>query len=380
MAKIDTLFDTLMTRGGSDLHLEQGQKPKMRLNGKLVELEGEILTGETINGLLSEIAPPEEWKHFEGHGDLDFAHVFGTKARFRANYFRHFYGLGAVFRIIPSVIKTIDELGLPPKVKDFTKFRSGLVLVTGPTGSGKSTTLASIIDFINTNYSRKIVTIEEPVEFVHPNKKSIITHREVGEDTFSFSSGLKGAIKSDANIILVGEMRDRETIELALTAAEMGILVFGTLHTNSAAKTIDRIIDTFPANRKNQIRTTLANALKAIVAQQLLPSADHTRRWAAYEILVRTQALGAIIAAGESMRLNSEIQMNKQHGMILMDDYLMDLVKAKKVTREEAYLKAIDKSKFLAPAAPVAPQFGGDPLNPGGGAVGGGTAGGPPAV
>jgi len=360
MAKIDQLFNALMEKGGSDLHLEQGQKPKVRLNGKLVDLDLPVLSGEQMNGLLSEIAVPEDWTHFGNHGDLDFAHVFGTQARFRANYFRHFHGLGAIFRIIPSKIKTIDELGLPPKVKDFTKFRSGLVLVTGPTGSGKSTTLASIIDFINTNYSKKIVTIEEPVEFVHANKKSIITHREVGEDTPTFSTGLKGAIKSDANIILVGEMRDRETIELALTAAEMGILVFGTLHTNSASKTIDRIIDTFPANRKNQIRTTLANALKAIIAQQLLPSADHTRRWAAYEILVRTQALGAIITAGESMRLNSEIQMNKQHGMILMDDYLMDLVKANKVTREEAYLKAIDKSKFLTPTG----QFGGDPINP----------------
>ncbi len=351
-----------MQKGGSDLHLEQGQKPKVRLNGKLIEIEGaQVLTGEDMKAFLSEIATPEDWQIFDSKGDLDFAHVLGTKARFRANYFRHFFGLGAIFRIIPTQIKTIDELGLPPKVKDFTKYRSGLVLVTGPTGSGKSTTLASIIDYINTNYSRKIVTIEEPVEFVHANKKSIITHREVGEDTPSFASGLKGAIKSDANIILVGEMRDRETIELALNAAEMGILVFGTLHTNSASKTIDRIIDTFPANRKNQIRATLANALKAIVAQQLLPSADHTRRWASYEILVRTQAMGAIIASGESMRLNSEIQMNKQHGMILMDDYLMELVKTKKVSREEAYLKAIDKSKFLAPAA--SSMLGGDPIN-----------------
>ncbi len=352
MAKIDAFFKTLIEQKGSDLHLEQGQKPKIRLNGRLVELENPVLSGAEMTNLLSEIAGNEDWEYFGSQGDLDFAHVYGSEARFRANYFRHFFGLGAVFRLIPSHIKTIDELGLPAKVKDFTKYRAGLVLVTGPTGSGKSTTLASIIDHINTNSSKKIITIEEPVEFTHPNKKSIITHREVGEDTQSFASGLRAAVKSDANIILVGEMRDRETIELALTAAEMGILVFGTLHTNSAAKTIDRIIDAFPANRKNQMRTILGNTLKAIIAQQLVPSADKTCRYAAYEILVRTQALSAIIASGETMRLNSEIQMNKQNGMQLMDDSLMDLVKANKVTKEEAYLKAIDKSKFLTAVAP----------------------------
>ena len=355
MPKIDALFTALIERKGSDLHLEQGQKPKLRINGKLNDVDAPVLTGEEMTTLLSEIASPEIWKHFESHGDLDFAYAFGSEARFRVNYFRHFYGLGAVMRIIPSHIKTIDELGLPPKVKDFAKFRSGLVLVTGPTGSGKSTTLASLIDFINANQAKKIVTIEEPVEFTHPNKKSIITHREVGLDTNSFASGLKAAVKSDADIILVGEMRDRETIELALTAAEMGILVFGTLHTNSAAKTIDRIIDAFPANRKNQIRTILANTIKAIIAQQLLPSADGTKRFAAHEILVRTQAIPAIIQSGETIRLTTEIQMNKQFGMQLMDDSLMELVRANKVTKEEAYMKAIDKSKFTAPAAPATP-------------------------
>ena len=354
MPKIDILFKTLIEQKGSDLHLEQGQKPKLRVNGHLQEVDAPVLTGEEISSLLSEIASPEDWNHFESQGDLDFAYSFGTEARFRANYFRHFFGLGAVLRIIPSHIKTIDELGLPPKVKDFTKYRSGLVLVTGPTGSGKSTTLASIIDHINANYAKKIITIEEPVEFTHPNKKSIITHREVGLDTTSFASGLRAAVKSDADIILVGEMRDRETIELALTAAEMGILVFGTLHTNSAAKTIDRIIDAFPANRKNQIRTILANTIKAIVAQQLLPSADKTKRYAAHEILVRTQAIPAIIQAGETIRLTTEIQTNKQHGMQLMDDSLLELVRANKVSKDDAYMKAIDKSKFATPTVPGA--------------------------
>ena len=297
--------------------------------------------------LLSPIPLKEDWQKFSTHGDLDFAYALGQQARFRANYFRHFFGLGAVFRLIPSKIRSIEELDLPPRIKDFAKWRSGLVLVTGPTGSGKSTTLAAIIDYINTNFSQKIITIEEPVEFTHINKKSIISHREVGHDTMTFASGLRTSIKSDANIILVGEMRDRETIELALTASEMGILVFGTLHTNSAAKTIDRIIDAFPPNRKNQIRTVLANNLKAIIAQQLLPNVDKSRRWAAYEILIRNQALGNIIQSGETMRLTSEIQTNRALGMILMDDSLMELVKSGKVTKEEAFLKAIEKTKFL---------------------------------
>lgn len=347
MPEIDHLFNTLIKEKGSDLHLEEGQKPKIRVHGKMVEVGEEILTRDKMIALLSSIPEKEDWLKFVRRGDLDFAYAFGQQSRFRANYFRHFFGLGAVFRLIPSLLRTIEELDLPPRIKDFSKWRSGLVLVTGPTGSGKSTTLAAIIDYINTNFVQKIITIEEPVEFTHTNKKSLVSHREVGKDTLTFASGLRTSIKSDTNIILVGEMRDRETIELALTASEMGILVFGTLHTNSAAKTIDRIIDAFPPNKKNQIRTSLSNNLKAIIAQQLLPSADKTRRWAAYEILIRNQALGNIIQSGETMRLTSEIQTNRHMGMILMDDSLMDLVKAKKVSKEEAYLKAIEKSKFL---------------------------------
>jgi len=343
---IDQLFNTLMSQNGSDLHLEEGQKAKIRVHGKLVEIGDTALTRDKMVTLLSPLPLKEDWQKFASRGDLDFAYAFGEEARFRANYFRHFFGLGAVFRLIPSKLRSIEELDLPPRIKDFAKWRSGLVLVTGPTGSGKSTTLAAIIDYINANYANKIITIEEPVEFTHHNKKSLITHREVGKDTLTFATGLRTSIKSDTNIILVGEMRDRETIELALTASEMGILVFGTLHTNSAAKTIDRIIDAFPPNRKNQIRTILANNLKAIIAQQLLPSVDKSRRWAAYEILIRNQALGNIIQSGETMRLTSEIQTNRALGMILMDDSLMDLVTAKKVTKEEAYLKAIDKTKF----------------------------------
>jgi twitching motility protein PilT len=218
--------------------------------------------------------------------------------------------------------------------------------VTGPTGSGKSTTLAAIIDDINTNYARKIITIEEPVEFIHMNKKSLISHREVGSDSHSFINGLKTAVKSNVDIILVGEMRDQETIRLALAAAEMGILVFGTLHTNSSIKTIDRIIDVFPANQKAQIRTTLSNVLKGVVSQQLVRSTDGKRRWVAYEILLRSPALGAMIQTGETEKIISEIQMNRQNGMILMDDCLMQMVKEQKISREEAHKKAQDKAKF----------------------------------
>lgn len=346
MAEIDQLFNMLITENGSDLHLEEGQKPKVRIYGKLKEIGTDALTREKMVSLLSPIALKEDWQRFEARGDLDFAYAFGQEARFRANYFRHFFGLGAVFRLIPSKIRSIEDLDLPSRIKDFAKWRTGLVLVTGPTGSGKSTTLAAIVDYINSNFPYKIITIEEPVEFTHQNKKSIISHREVGKDTATFASGLRTAIKSDANIILVGEMRDRETIELALTASEMGILVFGTLHTNSASKTIDRIIDAFPMNRKNQIRTLLSNCLKAIISQQLLPSQDNTRRYAAYEILIRTPALANIIQAGETNRLVSEIQTNRGVGMMLMDDSLMELVKANKITKEEACLKAFDKIKF----------------------------------
>ncbi len=347
MAQIDALFQKLIECEGSDLHLKQGQKPKMRRHGHLEELDGhDSLSQDHLVGLLKEMASEEGWKEFEQKGDLDFAYSLGETARFRANFFRHYFGFGAIFRHIPSKILSLDELEAPEVLNKLAELSSGLVLVTGPTGSGKSTTLASMIDHINATLSKKIVTIEEPVEFTHTPKKSIITHREVGLDTVSFASGLRNAIKSDVDVILVGEMRDRETIELALTASEMGILVFGTLHTNSASKTIDRIIDVFPAAKKNQIRMILANALQGVVAQQLLRSADGQRRWAAHEILLKTPALTPIIQTGETMKLTSEIQLNGQIGMVLMDACLQQLVANGKVSQEEAYKKALDKESF----------------------------------
>jgi twitching motility protein PilT len=347
MAQIDALFDILIARGGSDLHLAEGQRPLCRIHGELTPVEGYgPLDRDRISSLLKEILSDDQWGKYLAKGDCDFAYAMGTKARFRANYLRHEHGLGAVFRSIPTKVLSLDQIDAPAVFRSFAHLQSGLVLVTGPTGSGKSTTLAAIIDDINANYARKIVTIEEPVEFVHKAKRSLIIHREVGLDTVSFMSGLQGALKSDVNIVLVGEMRDRETIELALTAAEMGVLVFGTLHTNSAAKTIDRVVDSFPSQKKYQIRSQLSNSLKAVVAQQLLRSADGQRRWAAYEILLYTSALPAIIRAGETQKIASVLQTGRQLGMIAMDDYLLGLVQAGKVGMEAAYMKAIDKSKF----------------------------------
>jgi len=347
MAKIDTLLLEMITRKGSDLHLEQGQKPKMRINGLLNDLPGwPIFEEKELKEMMKEISDDTTWNHFKETGDLDFAYALENGTRFRCNYFRHFYGYGGVFRMIPSSIMTLDELGVPEIVKSFFDYQSGLVLITGPTGSGKSSTMAAIVDEINKKYAKKIVTIEEPVEFLHKDKKSVIVHREVGEDTDSFWQGLRTALKSDANIILVGELRDQETIRLALTAAEMGILVFGTLHTNSAPKTIDRIIDVFPPKQKNQIREILANTLKAVVSQQLVRSVDGGRRWVACEVLIRTAALAAIIRIGDTGRLNSEIEMNRAMGMISMDNSLLQLVKSGKITNDEAHIKAISKSLF----------------------------------
>jgi twitching motility protein PilT len=351
MAGIDALFRVVIDQKGSDLHLEQGQKPKIRVNGSLQEVaSAQILNEENITELLSEIVSMPAWHRFINKGDLDFAHQMneaGLHARFRCNFYRHIHGIGAVFRLIPSEIISLKQLNMPETLAGFGDLRSGLVLVTGPTGSGKSSTMAAIIDHINRNRCRKIMTIEQPVEFIHKNLRSVITHREVGEDTESFSTGLRGALKSDVDVVLVGEMRDIETIMLALTAAERGILVFGTLHTNSAAKTIDRIFDVFPMSQKNQVCTILGNTLQAVVSQQLLKSADGTRRWVACEIMLRTKALGAIIMDGDSTKLITEIQTARERGAILMDECLLALVRDGRVKPEDAFMKAVDKNSFI---------------------------------
>jgi twitching motility protein PilT len=347
MAEIDRLFRYLKENQGSDLHLAAGLEPRIRVHGSLQPVEGwPRLTDESLRGLLREMASDEQWEDYESCGDLDFAYGLEGVARFRANFLRQENGAGAVFRIIPEKIVPLEELNLPKAIESLAHLQQGLVLVTGPTGSGKSTTLAAIIDRINTTYSKHIVTIEDPVEFVHQNKKSVFSQREVGTETESFGAALRASIRQDADVILVGEMRDLETISLAVTAAEMGALVFGTLHTNGAANTIDRLIDAFPADEQAQIRTTLAESVAGIVSQLLLRTADGQGRVAVNEILLKTAGLANIIREGNTPMLVSIIQGGRAQGMQLMDDALMALVEQKTITPRDAYMKATNKARF----------------------------------
>lgn len=346
MAKIDTLFQYMIDNGASDLHLSTGAKPKIRKHGELVELEGEELTDDGLKELLFEITTDEQKQSYLSRKDLDFAYEIPGLARFRANYFVQKRGAGAVFRIIPSTILTVQELGLPEQVLKLTHLSRGLVLVTGPTGSGKSTTLAAIIDYINANRKDHILTIEDPIEFVHHNKGCLVNHREIGTHTQSFAAALRAALREDPDVILVGEMRDLETIELAITAAETGHLVFGTLHTSSAAKTIDRIIDAFPAGQQAQIRTMLSESLKGVICQQLMKRTDKPGRLAALEILFCKTAIANLVREGKTFQIPSIMQTSKGEGMQLLDQAIMDFLMQKKISPEEAYLKANDKNAF----------------------------------
>jgi twitching motility protein PilT len=346
MPYIDHFFQVVIESGASDLHLAQGQPPKIRRHGEILSIRDEPLTPEEISFMLSEICSAARWQRFEELGDLDFAYEMDEENRFRVNYLKQVHGYGAVFRIIPTRIRTLDELGIPPVVRTFGEMRGGIVLVTGPTGSGKSTTLAALMDYINSNYSRHIITIEEPIEFVHRNKRSIITQREVPEHSVTFPAGLKAALREDADIVLVGEMRDLETIALALTAAETGLLVFGTLHTNNSRKTVDRIIDVFPADQQAQVRTMLAASLRGVVAQLLLKRADGAGRIAVNEVLVSNSAVAAIIREGATQKLQDVIVAGKGEGMQFMDDAIWSHLVAGHASPHEAYMKAIDKHRF----------------------------------
>ena len=353
MAQIDALLVYLKDHGGSDLHLSTGLEPRVRVHGELEPIEGTaLLEDEPLRRLLHEIVSPAQWEQFEQRCDLDFAYGLEGTARFRANYFVGNNGAGAVFRIIPDRIVPLAELGLPPAIEGLADLRQGLVLVTGPTGSGKSTTLAAIVDRINRTSRRHIVTIEDPIEFVHQNISSIFSHREVGSHTQGFAAALRAAIRQDADVILVGEMRDYETISLAITAAEMGLLVFGTLHTSSAPKTIDRIVDAFPADEQMKARLSLSESLAGIVAQLLVPTADGKGRSAVNEILLKTAGLPNVIREGNTSMLNSIIQSGKSQGMQAMDDVLFALVHEKRILARDAYLRAVDKPRFepLLPA------------------------------
>ncbi len=349
MAVIDRLFNYLVENGGSDLHLAEGYVPKARVHGSVIEIPNEpVLDHDTLHSMLSEICDPKAYAHYLESGDLDFAYEMDADSRFRCNYLKQSRGLAAVFRLIPNKIIPLEKLGVPEVAKQFASMRAGLVLVTGPTGSGKSTTLAAIIDYINENYARHIVTIEEPIEFVHPNKKSKITQREVPIQTPNFRQGLKAVLREDAEIVLVGEMRDYETISLALTAAETGLLVFGTLHTNSARKTVDRIIDVFPADQQDQARAMLAGSLRGVVAQLLMKRSDQAGRVAVHEILLANSSVSSVIREGATQKLTDVITTGRAEGMQFMDDSIWEQLMAGKVSPTEAYLKAIDKNRFKA--------------------------------
>ena len=346
MAYIDQFFEVIVSSGASDLHLAEGQPPKVRRHGDIIAIRDEPLTKKEVTFMLSEICTPKRWEKFEETGDLDFAYEMNEESRFRCNYLKQATGYGAVFRLIPTKIATLEQLKVPEVIKEFGKIRGGLVLVTGPTGSGKSTTLAALVDFINTNYSRHIVTIEEQIEFVHSNKRSIITQREVPEHTPSFPVGLKAALREDADIVLVGEMRDLETISLALTAAETGMLVFGTLHTNNARKTVDRMVDVFPSDQQSQVRTMLSASLRGVVAQLLMKKADGSGRVAVNEILVVNSGAAAIIREGATQKLQDVIVGGRADGMQFMDDAIWEQLRHGVVSPHEAYMKAIDKGRF----------------------------------
>ena len=352
MGRMEDLLRQLKDENGSDLHLAAGERPRMRKKGSLDPINDAPLTDAALRGLLRELTSDDQWASYEAQSDLDFAYGIPGVARFRANYFVQENGAGAVFRIIPEEIQTLADLKLPEAIGRFAHQDRGLVLVTGPTGSGKSTTLAAVINEINETYSRHILTIEDPIEFVHPDKKCVFSQREVGEHAESFGSALRAAIREDADVILVGEMRDYETISLALTAAEMGALVFGTLHTNGAAKTIDRVIDAFPADQQPQARLSLSESLAGVVSQQLLKTADGKGRCAVNEILIRTSGLANVIREGNTPMLLNIIQSGKALGMQTMDDALMGLLQANRIAPEDAYRKALDKARFekYAPA------------------------------
>ncbi|OGR02134.1 MAG: type IV pili twitching motility protein PilT [Deltaproteobacteria bacterium RIFOXYA12_FULL_61_11] len=345
MAKIDSLFRFMVEQKASDMHLSSGAPPKLRVSGSVVSLEIKELSNEECRFLLYEIMPDRIREQFEATGDVDFAYSINGLARFRANVFQQHRGVAAVFRRIPEKILSVQDLDLPKAILQFTDLTKGLVVVTGATGSGKSTTLAALIDHINSTREDHLITLEDPIEFVHQNKRCLVNQREVHRHTQSFAAALRAALREDPDIILVGEMRDLETIELALTAAETGHLVFGTLHTNSAPKTIERIINVFPHGQQEQIRMLLSEGLKGVIAQNLLRRTGGGRV-AALEVMVGTPAVNNLIRENKVFMIKSSIQTGKSLGMQTMDQSLLDLVQRRLVAVEEAMRFAEDKSIF----------------------------------
>ena len=350
MQKIDRFLRLMNERGASDFHLTVGRPPMLRVSGSMEPIRFRVVTEPDFIEMLKPVMTERLWSEYEKSGDIDFSYEIPGVARYRVNLFRQQRGAGAVFRIIPSKIMSVGQLGLPEAVRRIAQLESGLVLVTGPTGSGKSTTLAAIIDLINETRSLHVITIEDPIEFVHPNKKCLVHQREIGTHATSFAEALKAAGREDPDLILVGEMRDVETIGMALSAAEKGTLVFGTLHTNNAAKTMERIISVFPAGEQEGIRNVLGETIRAVVAQQLLPKVGGGRV-AALEILFASPAVGNMIREGKTGQITSTIQTGVKEGMIDMDSSIRKLFEEGKITARSAYDKAIDKEQFKESAA-----------------------------
>ena len=346
MSRIDAFLELLVRQQGSDLHLISGNRPHVRLFGEIMPVKYRELTVEETRELVEEIMPQPLIARLKEHGNVDFAYEVPDLSRFRVNVFHHVNGIGAVFRGIPSRVQTLDELGFPPVLRQLARSRKGLYLVTGPTGSGKSTTLAAVVDFLNSERQGHIITIEDPIEFVHSNRNCLVSQREVGHHTKSFAAALRSTLREDPNVILVGEMRDLETIHLAVTAAEMGILVLGTLHTNGAAATVDRIINVFPPGEEPYIRTMLSTSLVGIVSQQLVRTSDNRGRTAALEIMTMNAAVANIIREGKTDQLDNVIQSGGLQGMQSIDTALRRLMDAKVITGDEAYLKARNKANF----------------------------------
>lgn len=344
MSRVDTFLEMVVRQNGSDLHLVAGNSPRLRLHGEVYSIKYRKLTPQETLELIYEIMNEAERRQFEQNCDLDFSYEVAGLARFRVNVLQHYGGIGAVFRVIPSQVKTLDDLGLPPVLKKLARLRKGLILVTGSTGSGKSTTLAAMVDFINTQRNGHIITIEDPVEFIHHNQKCLISQREVGPNTKTFASALRSALREDPDVILVGEMRDLETIGLAVTAAEMGILVMATLHTSGAATTVDRIINTFSAGEQSYIRSMLSTSLCGIISQELIRKIDKKSRTAILEILINNPASSNLIREGKTDQIDNVIQSGALQGMQSYDNSLRQLLDAKVISQEDAFLKARNKS------------------------------------
>lgn len=346
MVTIDELLKLSKERGASDLHVTVGIPPKIRVNGILVDLEYEKITPSDVEGLVEPLFTKRTRDEFEKEGEVDFAYAIQGLGRYRVNVFRQRGSYAIVIRLVGTVIPSAQELGLPPSVINLTEKKRGLVLVTGPTGSGKSTTLASLIDLINSNHNTHIITLEDPIEYLHNHKRAVVNQREIGLDTMSSAKALRSALREDPDVILVGEMRDLDTISIAITAAETGHLVFSTLHTTGAANTIDRIIDVFPPHQQQQIRIQLASVLESIISQQLIPTQDNAGRVAAFEVLHGTASIRNLIREAKTHQIDSTIQTNKKLGMQTMDDAIYDLYLRRKIDAEHALQFAQDVSSL----------------------------------